>query len=227
MSSDPEMVGMSIVLAGDFSPPSFSLEILKYNEFISKEEADEADDYFATQECVGFKLPWVSLLVTTNKLQLITQQQPFIRVRDLLSSILAANELMPIRAFGINWYFHFQAKENLNIDWQKFSEDFAIENVRNENLEHTFSLITGRWNIPVQKILQDISPDLEIDDSLKSTIRIEKSNIVDEGIFVAVDNHIPLKEDEIFNTYKVDKKISNFWDSYHKASLQVATAAVM
>ena len=108
MRIDPEIVGVDIVLLGDFNPAIFSPRWFSANDLIRETAADGADVRVIHQEVADFTADWLRIQVTRDKFIAASLQAPFARLRDLVHGVF--HECLfhtPLRAFGINYLVHF------------------------------------------------------------------------------------------------------------------------
>lgn len=105
---EPEIVGVDIVLLGDFNPAIFSPRWFSANGLIRETAADEAELGVVHQEVADFTADWLRIQVTRERFVAASLQAPFARLRDLVHSVF--HECLfhtPLRAFGINYSVHF------------------------------------------------------------------------------------------------------------------------
>ncbi len=108
MRIDPEIVGVDIVLLGDFNPAIFSPRWFSSNGLIRETAADGADLRVVHQEVADFTADWLRIQVTRDRFAAASLQAPFARLRDLVHGVFG--ECLyhtPVRAFGINYSVHF------------------------------------------------------------------------------------------------------------------------
>ncbi len=105
---DPEIVGVQVVLLGDFNPAIFSPRWFSANGLIRETAADGADLQVIHQEVADFTADWLQIQVTRDRFVAASLQAPFLRLRDLVHRVF--HECLfhtPLRAFGINYVVHF------------------------------------------------------------------------------------------------------------------------
>lgn len=108
MRIDPEIVGVDIVLLGDFNPAIFSPKWFSANELLPEEAAEDADLQVAHRELTSFSADWLRLQVTRERFTAGSTQAPFVRLRDLVHRLFREHLFhTPLRAFGINLSAHF------------------------------------------------------------------------------------------------------------------------
>lgn len=108
MRIDPEIVGVDIVLLGDFNPTIFVPKWFSANELLPEEAAEDADLQVAHSELTGFSADWLRFQVTRERLTAGSTQAPFVRLRDLVHRAFREHLFhTPLRAFGINFAVHF------------------------------------------------------------------------------------------------------------------------
>ena len=105
---DPEIVGVNIVLLGDFNPAIFSPTWFAAKGLIRQGAVDGAEVRVIHQEVADFTAEWVRVQVTRDRFSATTLQAPFARLRNLVHGVF--RECLfhtPLRAFGINYSVHF------------------------------------------------------------------------------------------------------------------------
>ena len=110
MRIEPEVSGVSVVLLGSFNPAIFTPAWFALHEILPRGVAENADLQLAYNQLMTFSTDWLQIRVTPDSFQAETQQDPHVRVRDLVIRVF--RELLshtPIRAFGINRDVHFRA----------------------------------------------------------------------------------------------------------------------
>ncbi len=105
---EPEIVGVDIVLLGDFNPAIFSPRWFSANGLIRETAADEAELGVVHREVADFTADWLRIQVTQDRFVAASLQAPFARLRNLVHRVF--HECLfhtPLRAFGINYSVHF------------------------------------------------------------------------------------------------------------------------
>ena len=110
MQIQPEISGASIVLLGNFNPAIFSPAWFDLHDILPENVAETADVQIISPSFTSFSTEWLYLQVTADRFQLQTEQDPYIRLRDLISRVFKEHVFhTPLVAFGINRYVHFRA----------------------------------------------------------------------------------------------------------------------
>ena len=105
---EPEISGVSIVLAGNFNPAIFTPAWFALHTLLPTGVAESAQLEVAHADATHFTADWLNLSVTAERFSVDTVQSPDIRLRDLvLRTFQERLHHTPIRAFGINRSVHF------------------------------------------------------------------------------------------------------------------------
>lgn len=108
MRIDPEIVGVDVVLLGDFNPAIFSPRWFSANGLIPASAADGADLGVVHKEVADFTADWLRIQVTRDRFVAASLQAPFARLRNLVHRVFRESLFhTPLRAFGINYSVHF------------------------------------------------------------------------------------------------------------------------
>ena len=105
---DPEIVGVDIVLVGEFNPTIFSPRWFSSNGLLREGAADGAEVHVIHPEVADFTAEWLRVQVTRTKFTASTVQAPFPRLQDLVCGVF--RDCMyhtPLRGVGINYSVHF------------------------------------------------------------------------------------------------------------------------
>ncbi len=105
---DPEIVGVDIVLLGDFNPAIFSPSWFSSNDLLREGAADKAEVHVIHPEVADFTADWLRVQVTRDKFTAGTVQAPFARLQDLVCGVFRDRLYhTPLRGVGINYSVHF------------------------------------------------------------------------------------------------------------------------
>lgn len=108
MLIDPEINAASVVLIGNLNPKIFSPDWLARHNLITGAQADAAEVALVHPSLSNFRIEWFTVTVETDKFQISSTEQPFVRLRDLVIRIF--RELLPhtpLAKLGINREAHF------------------------------------------------------------------------------------------------------------------------
>jgi hypothetical protein len=104
-----EAEGAHIILVGHFNPSIFQPAWLAAHDLIRKEEAEAAKIQVIASEVASFTSDWLSLVVTDDKFQALTNDPSHYEpLRDLVLGIFLLLEHTPFEKMGINRDMHFR-----------------------------------------------------------------------------------------------------------------------
>lgn len=104
----PMLVGANIVLLGDFNPMLFQPAWFGAIGLLPEGAATSGKVEVVDPEITQFSADWLRLLVTRERFDALTAQQPFTRLRDVVHSVF--HEYLthtPLRELRINFIVHF------------------------------------------------------------------------------------------------------------------------
>ena len=105
---------VSVVLLGNFRPERFMPDKLADSGLVTKKMASSATfSSLLPGQQVSFKFGWGDLLVTPDRLQILTTEAPYVRTSDFVLKAFA--DLAPessISSFGINRESHYNLGSN-------------------------------------------------------------------------------------------------------------------
>lgn len=110
MRIEPEIGGANVVVVGNFNPAIFTPAWFALHGLLPKNAADNADVGVIGPDFAAFSFDWLILEVTSERFVARTAQEPFVRVRDLVTRVFDEHLFhTPVRALGINREVHFRA----------------------------------------------------------------------------------------------------------------------
>lgn len=189
-----QISGMSIVLVGHFNPMIFRPEWLQEKELLVGSDFEGTSVEIVHPEVVSLKLGWGQLIVDRDRFQAIINQEPSIRVHDLVLGCFQRLPETPITAVGINRDVHFDCgsidKRNHIGDvlapkecWGDFltADDQRLGGVR---------VLTVEQSIPKHNRMYRL-------DGKPGWIRVqvEPSLRIPSGVYVQVNDHFDLTVD--------------------------------
>jgi len=187
----PEIDGSSIVVLGSFNPAIFHPLWFKINQLIRPEEADSAKLEVTHPAVSIFSLEWFKLQVEMERFVVeTTDKANFGPISDLVLGTFSILDHTPVRALGMNRVMHF--KMDSIEKWHAFGHMIAPKDV---------------WHgIMERPGLRSLTMEDPRDDPLGFTrVRIEPSKRVDPGIFIEVNNHYEIKDNNIQNMLNILK----------------------
>lgn len=108
MKIEPEISGVHLVVAGDFSPTMFTPAWFELHNLLPKGTADRAELQMAAPDFLIFSLDWLEFRAMQDRLMFHTTHEPYIRICDLVIKLFEEPlSHLPITAIGINRDVHF------------------------------------------------------------------------------------------------------------------------
>ena len=187
----PEIDGSSIVVIGSFNPAIFHPLWFKINQLIRPEEADVAKLEVTHPAVSVFSLEWFKLQVEKERFIVqTTDKANFGPISDLVLGTFSILDHTPVQALGINRVMHF--KMDSREKWHAFGHLIAPKEV---------------WQgIMERPGLRSLTMEDPRDDPMGFTrVRIEPSKQIDPGIFIEVNNHYEIKDNNIQNILNILK----------------------
>ncbi len=166
----------SIVVIGPLSPALFQPHWMAAQGLITEAEAENVQNLVVTHEFSNFTTEWLSLNSVGEKLTLTTELEPYFSLlRDLAASLIELFDRIPVSAIGLNRAAHFDLG--------------SVE--RWHRVGHALAPKAGIWD----DILENPGTRrLAIVGERKGrpgnvNVAVEPSNVVDNGLFVEVNDH--------------------------------------
>ncbi len=108
MRTEPEFVGVAIILVGEFNPTIFAPQWFSANGLLPEGAVEGADVQVVHPDLTRFSTDWMQLQVTKGQFMARSAQAPFVRLRDIVHRTFDEHLFhTPLRAFGINFFVHF------------------------------------------------------------------------------------------------------------------------
>lgn len=139
-----EVEGVHIVLLGHFNPSIFQPAWLAAHKLIREEEAEAAKIQVIASEVASFTSGWLSLVVTEDKFQALTNDPGHYEpLRDLVLGIFLLLEHTPFDKMGINRDMHFRMPSEEA--WHQFGHRLAPKEIWRAHLANPglYSLTVG------------------------------------------------------------------------------------
>ena len=176
----------SVVLKGDFNPKIFQPAWFAMNNLIRPSEVDDPKDTkirIIHPSVADFGLAWCNVLVTRDTFSVMSIQEiAFEPIRDLVIGTFQVLHHTPITKVGINHDRHYKFKAGNSAD-KFFSKNIDI------NL----------WKklLPAPKV-NALIIKYDRQDNYKGAIniKIEPSDKIKDGIFIAINDHFEITSDE-------------------------------
>lgn len=188
MRIEPEISGAGIVLRGTFNPAIFTPAWFVLHELLPEAAAAHADLELAHPQLAKFSTEWLQLEATPDRFQAVTQEGPYIRVRDLVVRVFSEYlPHTPVNVVGINRDVHFRAPSAAARDrvgerlapsepWGTFGESFSRGTAHGGMVS-----LTMRQNNPDGR-----PPGGQINVRVEPSVRVGDGRT---GIYVGVNDH--------------------------------------
>lgn len=188
MRIEPELSGVSVILAGDFNPAIFTPAWFAFQDLLPKSVSDSAELQVAHSQVTAFSADWLRINVSGDQFSADTLQAPYVRLCDLV--VRAFREQLyhtPLRAFGINRYVHFRVENSIKRDqigrtlapvdsWGDWGKELGTDGRQGGMTSLTMTQINLGGRSPEDKI----------------NVKVEPSNRVGEGrdgVYAHVNDH--------------------------------------
>jgi hypothetical protein len=191
-----EIDSASIVILGSFNPAIFHPSWFKANGLIKPEEADKAKLEVTSPLISIFGVEWFRLQVETQKFVIQTENEThFELVSDLVMGTFSLLEHTPVTAIGLNRSMHF--KMDSEESWNAFGDRIAPKDYWQDALREP-GLVSLVMQGPKQR------PNKGTDDRIN--VRVESSTRIIPGIFIDVNNHFEIKDNDIQKVLNILKE---------------------
>ncbi len=207
-TQSPKVVGLNIVLLGDFNPKIFQPAWFSSEKLLTKEEAERAEVDVIHPEVVSFRLDWLHLNVTRERVAASTSQEPFELLRDLVVGTFTLLRHTPLRQMGINTEMHFQVESEER--WHQFGHLLAPKQVWDDLLKSP-----GMQTLVMEGLRPDVS---------KGFIRvfIEPSMRVHPGVYFKINDHYEVSnQSSVQGAREIIEILSNSWDDSLKRAKHI------
>ena len=184
MEHEIELQEHSIVAVGALNPAIFQPAWFAAESLITPAEAKAARVQVISPQATAFQMDWFTVQVLQNQLSLATENEAFYRhLVDLVAASFSRLIHTPVTALGINYRCHFRLASAE--DWQHLSNELTPKHRWSKLLES-----------PDMRSLTMAGPRAEGPKG-HLQITLEPSVRVQHGIFVAINNHYDMSEDDV------------------------------
>lgn len=205
----------SIVLLGNFAPLTFMPAWFAEKNLVQKSEADEAKLELAHPEIVIFTLDWLRVVAETQKFTAISDQEPVIRVHDLVISTFSILSETPVSAIGINRHLHYQCEDP--DAWHRVGDRLAPKEPWGQ-----FALDQNGRRAGLRSLMMELN---HTHGQPKGVIRVrvEPSSTIPNGVYIEVNDHYPLTiDDKLVNGDAVVETVRSQWRDAIRLAAEVA-----
>lgn len=203
------------MLLGHFNPLIFRPEWFVSHGIISQGEGDEAKIGIIHPEIVMFDLPWLNFSVERERFRAVVNQEPIVRVHDLVVRCFSYLQETPITKLGINRELHFPTTDEAQ--WHKFGDLLAPKEPWGDVAFKDGKRRAGMRSLTMQEI-KDAS---QFRGSVN--VKVEPSARLKYGIFIDVNDHYDLEvDDKPVDARKAMDLIRDRWEPSISAGEEVA-----
>jgi hypothetical protein len=191
-----EIDSAAIIILGSFNPGIFHPIWFKANGLIKPEEADKAKLEVTTPMISIFGVEWFRLQVETQRFVIQTDNEThFELLSDLVIGTFSLLEHTPVSAMGLNRMMHF--KMDSEESWNALGNKIAPKDVWQGVLQEP-GLLSLVMQGPKQR------PNQRTEDVIN--VRIESSPRITPGIYIDVNNHFEIKDNDLQKVLNILKE---------------------
>ena len=191
-----EIDAASIVILGSFNPAIFHPIWFKANGLIKREEADKAKLEITNPMISIFQVEWFRLQVEIQRFLIQTESEThFELLSDLVIGTFSLLEHTPVSAMGLNRMMHF--KMDSEESWNALGDKIAPKDVWQGVLQEP-GLLSLVMQGPKQR------PNQRAENVIN--VRIESSPRITPGIYIDVNNHFEIKDNDLQKVLKILKE---------------------
>ena len=208
----------SVVLRGNFNPAIFHPSWFGAHGLLRPEEVEQAvkqPEMVVHSEASVFSAEWLQIAVTKDRFQAFTTQESHSELlRDLVMSIFGLLVHTPLNAMGLNRDFHFRLESN------DVRNSLGYRLVPKQNWQNVLKS-PGMMNVTVHG---------QRPDDLHGYIQVvvAPSVKVDNGVYIAINDHYELKTDSTkAATEKATDILSKSWSVSMERAKTIATTLVV
>jgi hypothetical protein len=201
MNYSLEIDESSIVVLGTFNPAIFHPFWFNAKGLIKSEEAETSKIEITAPTITIFSIEWCKIQVEPNRF-IIQAVSPlhFDQIEDLTLGTFSLLESTPTNAFGINRMMHFKLESREKID--AFGDMIAPKEIW-KDLMHDPGVATLVMVDPKEKAKRI------------TQITVQRSNRLELGVFIAVNNHFEIEDKTAKTLINILKE---FWQDSIKTS---------
>jgi hypothetical protein len=215
MQIEPQINAVSIAALGNFNPLIFRTDWFKAKEIVVGADFDNAKIDILHADVSSFRLPWGQMQVDRDRFQISATKEPLIRVNDFFVKTFQFLPETPIRAFGINREFHFDA--GTAGAWESIGDIVAPKQFWSDFVRAEDGTKVGGMRMLIMEQAISVRGRSARLDGLYGWIRvhIEPSvRVVPNGVFVLVNDHFDLMEgDRPADGRKAVELVLEKWDT--------------
>ena len=184
MKYEIELQAHSIVPVGDLNPAIFQPAWFAAEEIINPHEAKAAAVDVISAQATLFQIDWLSVQVLPNRFHAVTENEAYyVHLHDLIASTFSKLVHTPVKALGINYSCHCRFEDGIR--WHNFSGDLAPANPWSDLLH------APRMRSLTMQSERPSGPKGHVE------IMVEPSLRVPNGMYVHINNHYDLTDEEL------------------------------
>lgn len=178
-----EVDSASIIILGSFNPAIFHPIWFKASGLIKPEEAESAKLEVTHPAISIFSVEWFRLQVEPGRFDVQTNDEVhFELLSDLVTGTFSLLEHTPVKAMGMNRMMHF--KMDSKEAWHAFGDKIAPKDVW-----HGIMKEPGLLSLTMQEPREGSGTYIRV--------RVEPSTRVTPGIYIDVNNHFDIKDNDL------------------------------
>lgn len=210
--------GRGLVIAGAFSPAMLHPAWFVEHELIRPDEGGKANVQVISSEITLWELPWVSVQVSQQRLDLVCDDPvSYEAVRDLGQGTLRLLRGNRVTAIGMNYYFHY-AVDGMPMALNRFSglHEARSWSLTSEPFVTQMKVRTGR----PEALAPGIDGFFAID--LQPSVQVKSG-----GVFFGMNDHYDLKQTRGSDLEgRVQRLLTEAWEPSRDHAQRVAEAVI-
>ena len=219
MRIKPEISGIYVVLNAkeSFAPAILTPAWFELHGLLPDGTAEAATLGVSHRQVTVFETDWLNLEVNTNQFIASTNQEPFIRVRDLVLRVFRERlSQTPISALGINRDVHF--KVGTAAEREHIGRQLAPLTPWGE-LGHELQLDDRGAGLSSLTMSQHSRHNTTSDGQFNITIEPSRQVAVDStGVYVRVNHHYTIEEAGADTTLRFMELLADNFETTHRRS---------
>jgi hypothetical protein len=202
MRHTSELQETSIVLIGHFNRLIFRPSWFAARGLVGQEEAEKAAVDVIHAELVSFGLDWLRLQVQRERFIALSDEEPFVRLSDLVTGCFNRLRDTPIAKLGINRRAHIKLESADK--WHYLGDVLAPK----EHWNKILSEEAGKRQIGLRSLTIEKSrrPDGFLG---HIQVKVEPSGPVPNGVFVEVNDHFDASTENPLGCEEIIEILSN------------------
>ena len=187
MQTRPSFSGTAVVLVGHFNPLIFRPGWFSKVRILSEEDAAFANQNMEIvhRDIVVFATEWLQFSVDKEKLTAASSDDPKIRIFDFIMGTFTRLRDTPVRAFGINYDFHFPMGSEEK--WHDLGDELAPKGRWGDFLVSE----DGRRKGGLRTLVMEQPRDPPGSGYIQ--VKVEPSLKVKNGVYIQINEHYQMR----------------------------------